>query len=76
MLAVITVLLLVCGVLLGLGLARLTGLIPKSPYLNTSTVIRQVQSGYIYHYAFAMIIGILLLMSVWFAWLLVSGVSL
>ncbi|KAB2662070.1 MAG: DUF4230 domain-containing protein [Verrucomicrobia bacterium] len=44
MLAVITVLLLVCGVLLGLGLARLTGLIPKSPYLNTSTVIRQVQA--------------------------------
>ncbi len=30
-----------------------------------STVIRQFQSGYIYHYAFAMIIGILLLMSVW-----------
>ena len=44
MLAVITVLLLVCGVLLGVGLARLTGLIPKSPYLNTSTVIRQVQA--------------------------------
>ncbi len=31
----------------------------------SSTVIRQLQSGYIYHYAFAMIIGILLLMSVW-----------
>ena len=28
-----------------------------------STVIRQFQSGYIYHYAFAMIIGILLLLS-------------
>ena len=50
------------------GTARLVGW--------SSTVIRQVQSGYIYHYAFAMIIGILLLMSVWFAWLLVSGVSL
>jgi NADH-quinone oxidoreductase subunit L len=33
-----------------------------------STVIRQFQSGYIYHYAFAMIIGILLLLS-----LLLSG---
>jgi NADH-quinone oxidoreductase subunit L len=33
-----------------------------------STVIRQLQSGYIYHYAFAMIIGILLLLS-----LLLSG---
>jgi NADH-quinone oxidoreductase subunit L len=31
----------------------------------SSTVIRKVQSGYIYHYAFAMIFGILLLMSVW-----------
>jgi NADH-quinone oxidoreductase subunit L len=31
----------------------------------SSTVIRKLQSGYIYHYAFAMIIGILLLMSVW-----------
>jgi NADH-quinone oxidoreductase subunit L len=30
-----------------------------------STIIRKFQSGYIYHYAFAMIIGILLLMSVW-----------
>ena len=30
-----------------------------------STVVRKLQSGYIYHYAFAMIIGILLLMSVW-----------
>ncbi len=34
----------------------------------SSTVIRQFQSGYIYHYAFAMIIGILLLLS-----LLLSG---
>src|SRR5580765_4622204 len=31
----------------------------------SSTVIRKLQSGYIYHYAFAIIIGILLLMSVW-----------
>ena len=31
----------------------------------TSTIVRQLQSGYIYHYAFAMIIGILLLLSVW-----------
>jgi NADH-quinone oxidoreductase subunit L len=30
-----------------------------------STVIRQFQSGYIYHYAFAMIIGVLLLMTAW-----------
>ena len=28
-----------------------------------STVIRQLQSGYIYHYAFAMIFGILLLLT-------------
>jgi NADH-quinone oxidoreductase subunit L len=39
------------------GSARLVGW--------SSTVIRKVQSGYIYHYAFAMIFGILLLMSVW-----------
>ena len=32
----------------------------------SSTVIRKLQSGYIYHYAFVMIIGILLLMSAWF----------
>ena len=31
-------------------------------------VIRRVQSGYIYHYAFAMIIGLLLLLSVLLAW--------
>ena len=30
----------------------------------TSTIVRQLQSGYIYHYAFAMIIGILLLLTV------------
>ena len=39
------------------GSARLVGW--------SSTVIRKLQSGYIYHYAFAMIIGILLLMSAW-----------
>jgi NADH-quinone oxidoreductase subunit L len=31
-----------------------------------STVLRQIQSGYIYHYAFAMIIGILLLLTMIF----------
>jgi len=31
-------------------------------------VIRRVQSGYIYHYAFAMIIGLLVLLSVLLAW--------
>ena len=31
-----------------------------------STVLRQVQSGYIYHYAFAMIIGVLLLLTMIF----------
>ena len=30
-----------------------------------STVIRKLQSGYIYNYAFAMIFGILLLMTMW-----------
>jgi NADH-quinone oxidoreductase subunit L len=39
------------------GAARLVGW--------SSALIRRMQSGYIYHYAFAMIIGILLLMSVW-----------
>jgi NADH-quinone oxidoreductase subunit L len=34
----------------------------------SATVIRRVQSGYIYHYAFAMIIGLLLLLSVLLAW--------
>jgi NADH-quinone oxidoreductase subunit L len=31
-----------------------------------STVIRHFQSGYIYHYAFTMIIGVLLLLSMIF----------
>ena len=39
------------------GSARLVGW--------TASVVRQLQSGYIYHYAFAMIIGVLLLLSVW-----------
>ena len=39
------------------GSARLVGW--------TATVVRQLQSGFIYHYAFAMIIGILLLLTVW-----------
>jgi NADH-quinone oxidoreductase subunit L len=30
--------------------------------------VRQLQSGFIYHYALAMIIGIFLLMT-WFVWL-------
>jgi NADH-quinone oxidoreductase subunit L len=38
------------------GSARLVGW--------ASTVIRRLQSGYIYHYAFSMIIGVLLLLSV------------
>ncbi len=42
--AVVTLLVLAGGILLGIGLARMTGVIPKSPYLNTSTVIRQVQA--------------------------------
>jgi NADH-quinone oxidoreductase subunit L len=33
-----------------------------------SSVVRRVQSGYIYHYAFGMIIGVFLLMT-WFVWL-------
>ncbi|MEE9342761.1 MAG: NADH-quinone oxidoreductase subunit L [Gammaproteobacteria bacterium] len=33
-----------------------------------SGVVRQVQSGYLYHYAFSMIIGLLMLLS-WFLWL-------
>ena len=37
------------------GSARLVGWI--------ASVVRQVQSGYIYHYAFAMIIGVLLLLT-------------
>ena len=30
-------------------------------------VIRRVQSGFIYHYAFMMIIGVLALLTLWFA---------
>ncbi len=41
------------------GSARLVGWL--------SGVVRQVQSGYLYHYAFSMIIGLLLLLS-WFIW--------
>ncbi len=33
----------------------------------TATVIRQFQSGYIYHYAFVMIVGVLALLSIWWA---------
>jgi len=32
-----------------------------------SVVIRSLQTGYVYHYAFAMIIGLVVLMS-WFLW--------
>ena len=32
-----------------------------------SAVIRRVQSGFIYHYAFMMIIGVLALLTLWFA---------
>jgi len=32
-----------------------------------SSVVRWVQSGYIYHYAFAMIVGVLVMMT-WFVW--------
>jgi len=42
------------------GSARLVGW--------SAGVIRRVQSGYIYHYAFAMIIGLLLLLSILLAW--------
>jgi NADH-quinone oxidoreductase subunit L len=34
----------------------------------SAAVIRHIQSGYIYHYAFAMIIGVLLLLSVLLMW--------
>jgi NADH-quinone oxidoreductase subunit L len=37
-----------------------------------SGVVRQVQSGYLYHYAFSMIIGLLLLLS-WFLWFPPAG---
>ena len=33
-----------------------------------SSVVRKVQSGYLYHYAFAMIMGVLVLMT-YFVWL-------
>ncbi len=41
------------------GSARLVGWL--------SGIVRHVQSGYLYHYAFSMIIGLLLLLS-WFVW--------
>jgi len=34
----------------------------------TSSVIRHLQSGYIYHYAFSMIIGVFVLLTLWFSW--------
>ena len=37
-----------------------------------SAIVRQVQSGYLYHYAFSMIIGLLLLLS-WFIWVAPAG---
>jgi len=37
-----------------------------------SAIVRQVQSGYLYHYAFSMIIGLLLLLS-WFIWIAPAG---
>ena len=33
----------------------------------TSAVIRHLQSGYIYHYAFSMIIGVFVLLTLWFS---------
>ncbi len=33
----------------------------------TSSVIRHLQSGYIYHYAFSMIIGVFVLLTLWFS---------
>ena len=32
-----------------------------------ASVIRRVQSGFVYHYAFMMIIGVLALLTLWFA---------
>jgi NADH-quinone oxidoreductase subunit L len=49
---------LIDGVLVN-GTANLVGWV--------ASVVRQVQSGYLYHYAFAMIIGLLGLLT-WFAW--------
>ena len=40
------------------GTARLVGRI--------AGVVRQLQSGYIYHYAFTMIIGVFVLLTLWF----------
>jgi NADH-quinone oxidoreductase subunit L len=37
-----------------------------------SSIVRHVQTGYLYHYAFSMIIGLLLLLS-WFLWLAPSN---
>jgi NADH-quinone oxidoreductase subunit L len=37
-----------------------------------SAIVRQVQSGFLYHYAFSMIIGLLLLLS-WFIWVAPAG---
>ena len=41
------------------GSARLVGWL--------AGVARRVQSGYIYHYAFTMIIGVFILLTIWFA---------
>ena len=32
-----------------------------------ASVVRQLQSGFIYHYAFTMIIGVFILLTIWFA---------
>jgi len=31
----------------------------------TSTIVRQYQTGYIYHYAFTMIVGIFVVLTLW-----------
>jgi NADH-quinone oxidoreductase subunit L len=33
----------------------------------TSGIVRRFQSGFIYHYAFMMIIGVFVLLTLWFA---------
>jgi NADH-quinone oxidoreductase subunit L len=33
----------------------------------TSAIVRRFQSGFIYHYAFMMIIGVFVLLTLWFA---------
>ena len=38
-----------------------------------SQVLRGVQSGYLYHYAFAMLVGVIVLMSYFVSWPMVSG---